>query len=76
MAVEDLRIYRDVYYLDPKNLGVAWETPHIMGLSAEKNGEAFVVLGDNPHVSADSRHWVQRCIDRRQLSGKVLLLKW
>ena len=76
VAVEDLKVYRDLYYLDPDNLGIAWEAPRVDGVPAKQTGEAYLVLGDNSHASADSRHWSRPYIDRRQLRGKVLRLQW
>jgi signal peptidase I len=44
----DLRAYRDIYYLPPDNRP-SWS----IGIPAGH----YVVLGDNPHDSADSRLW-------------------
>lgn len=47
--IERLRLYRDLYYLDPRNLGVAWQARRPLG-----DDELFV-LGDNVPISRDSR---------------------
>jgi len=49
LKVTNLRIYRDIYYLDPLNTGRPWK-------SSEPIAPGFIaVLGDNAPASTDSR---------------------
>ncbi len=50
LKVTNLRVYRDIYHLDPAGTGRAWEAE-----SAVPRGHV-AVLGDNPPISIDSRH--------------------
>ena len=73
LAVEDLRIYRDIYYTGELFAGVrrpfAVEEPFTL-----REGE-FFVLGDNSPVSNDSRFWNDRPVVRRgQFLGKPFLV--
>ncbi len=47
--LEDLMVYRDVYYYWPKRLGTTWRV--------EIPDGHYVMLGDNTQDSADSRDW-------------------
>lgn len=61
--IKDLRVYRDIYWLDPPGLNRPWqvETP----LSENE----YFLLGDNVPVSTDSRHLGPA--PRHQLRGIV-----
>lgn len=75
VQVTELRVYRDIFYLDPRNLGGVWETADHSRNTSEPTVETYFLLGDNPYVSADSRHWPGPGVPRGQLCGKVLLLR-
>lgn len=59
----DLRILRDIYYLDPHNRSRPWQ-PGVLG------EDEYALLGDNPPLSIDSRMW-ERGIKREEILGKV-----
>jgi signal peptidase I len=50
-AVTNLRIWRDLYYLEPMGTVRPWQAEQ--SLSADE----VALLGDNPPVSIDARHW-------------------
>jgi hypothetical protein len=68
LRVTDLRILRDVYYVDPWSVGQRWETPTVAGPGQ------YVVLGDNPAVSDDSRKWESPWLLERSILGRVIPL--
>ncbi len=51
LAVDELRVWRDVYYLAPNRTGSDWSAP------PEMAANSVALLGDNTTVSVDSRHW-------------------
>ena len=51
MYVDELRVWRDIYYLAPDGTSREWTAPDPPG-----NGRV-VLLGDNASVSIDSRQW-------------------
>lgn len=51
LAVEELRVWRDVYYLSPDGTGNDWTLPPAAA------ADSLALLGDNTSVSVDSRHW-------------------
>jgi signal peptidase I len=51
LAVDELRVWRDIYYLAPDGTGGDWEQ------SPESAESSLALLGDNTSVSVDSRHW-------------------
>ncbi|MCA8998408.1 MAG: signal peptidase I [Planctomycetaceae bacterium] len=63
--IENLRLYRDVYYTPKPNPGKA---------SFELSNDAFFVLGDNSPVSVDSRVWDDPEVPRDALIGKPLVV--
>jgi signal peptidase I len=69
VAIHDLLIRRDVYYLDYANTGEPWQLPKTI-----PEGSYFV-LGDNPSLSEDSRHWKVPCISLKAIRGKVMARK-
>jgi signal peptidase I len=66
LNVRDLRIHRDVYYLDPHNTGQPWKMPHALG------PQHWLLLGDNVPISRDGRHGRSPGLDQRFLRGRVL----
>ena len=67
--VEDLRLYRDVYYARPPGFR------HCRGIGrpAQLGEGEFYVLGDNSPASEDSRQWPEAgTVDAKLLLGKPL----
>lgn len=65
-SVENVRIYRDIYYLNPFQGDWAWNS---MGPLAD---ESYLLLGDNTPLSNDSRHWKTPGLHRNLFVGRVL----
>lgn len=65
-AATELRILRDIHYLDPFNTGRPWTDDRQLA-----EGEYFV-LGDNVPVSVDSRFWKSGSVRRQTLLGRVV----
>lgn len=61
--LQDLRVLRDIYYLDPHHRGGIWQPPPL-------GKDEYALLGDNPPLSIDSRAW-ERGIRRGNILGKV-----
>jgi hypothetical protein len=68
LEVAQLRVWRDIYYLDPQGLPRAWE--------ATLGAESVVLLGDNSPASIDSRHWEPPGIPRTAILGRVYRAFW
>jgi type IV secretory pathway protease TraF len=64
VSVEHLRIYRDLYYLDPRGLDIAWQAQRPLA-----DDEVFV-LGDNVPISRDSRAY-SRPLKRKAVLGSI-----
>jgi signal peptidase I len=56
VAVEDLRIYRDVYYTRP----IGWDNRWAQDKPVRLGDNEYFVLGDNSSISEDSRTWPGR----------------
>jgi hypothetical protein len=69
LAVDELRVWRDVYYLAPDGTGKDWSLP--TGAAAD----SLALLGDNTTVSVDSRQW-QTGVWPRQVRGLVYKPFW
>ena len=62
-----LKVFRDIYYLDPSGANRDWMLATALG------SNEYFVLGDNPVVSTDSRHWRKTYpLLRKFILGKVL----
>jgi len=70
LEVNDLRVWRDVFYLDPQGLPRPWSVP------AKLSPDQFVLLGDNQPVSIDSRHWQPPAVPRNRILGRVYRPFW
>lgn len=53
LVIENLRLFRDVYYTQPTGFRARWGVGRPVQLGADE----FFVLGDNSVVSEDSRTW-------------------
>ncbi|HUE70162.1 MAG TPA: S26 family signal peptidase [Pirellulaceae bacterium] len=65
--VRHLRVWRDAYLLEPNGTDRPWTARQPLA-----EGEIFV-LGDNPPVSIDSRHWQPSGISRGRIRGMVIV---
>jgi signal peptidase I len=65
-SVAKLRVYRDIFYLNPFRGDWTWAGPAPLG------DDAYLLLGDNTPLSNDSRHWSVPGLRREQIVGKVL----
>jgi hypothetical protein len=70
LEVNDLRVWRDIYYLGPQGL------PRIWSVAAKLGADEFVLLGDNQPVSIDSRHWQSPTVARIHILGRVYRPFW
>ena len=64
-AVRKLRVWRDIYLLEPRGTGRPWSAGRRLGK------DQYFVLGDNQSVSIDSRHWESGGIELQTLRGVV-----
>lgn len=51
VEVANLQVWRDIHYLEPLGTARAWQA------DAPLAAGEYALLGDNPPVSTDSRHW-------------------
>jgi len=70
VKVTQLRVWRDVYYLDPLGLDRPWEAPRSAA------SDQFALLGDNPPVSIDSRQWEPPLVPVSAIRGVVYRAFW
>jgi signal peptidase I len=69
VTIEQLRLFRDVYYTRPP--GTFWNQD--AGASVQLGADEYFVLGDNSPLSQDSRHWDKGgAIEAKFLLGKPL----
>jgi signal peptidase I len=66
VAIREIVIKRDIYYLDPANIGRAWQSPTAV------EDRSYFMLGDNPSLSEDSRQWKEPFIPITAIRGKVI----
>lgn len=69
VKVEDLSVWRDVYYRHPQELDAPWS----LGRPLE-DGE-YLLLGDHSVISMDSRQW-GRGVKRDEIVGRAATLDW
>ena len=70
LEIDQLRVWRDIHYLDPQGLPRPWTT------AAPLADGHFALLGDNQPVSIDSRHWEPVGIARHAILGHVYKPFW
>jgi len=71
VVLEELRVYRDVYYTDPIGLQGRWALEEPVKLESDQ----YFVLGDNSPISNDGRTWSEGpAISAKLLLGKPLLV--
>lgn len=69
VEISQLRVWRDIYLLNPQGLPRLWESESI-------SPQHVVLLGDNPPVSIDSRHWQPAGIPPGDILGLVRQPFW
>jgi hypothetical protein len=69
MEVSELKVWRDLYYLDPEDTGADWEAERPLAAGS------YALLGDNIPVSIDSRQWSQG-VARDSIRGIVYRPFW
>jgi signal peptidase I len=65
ILIDDLKVWRDIYYLDPSALSRDWQAERPLA------ADEYALLGDNQPVSLDSRQWARAGISRRTILGLV-----
>ncbi len=71
VVVEQLRLYRDIYYTRPSGVHARWAFSEPVQLGPDE----FFVLGDNSPVSEDSRTWpAGPAVPATSLVGRPLLV--
>lgn len=70
VVLEHLRVWRDLYYLDPQGLSRPWDEP------SREELHGLFLLGDNPPVSVDSRHWQPSRVALGNVLGRVYPAFW
>ncbi len=70
IQIDNLKVWRDVYYLDPQGLSRDWTA------GARLGADEYFLLGDNQPVSIDSRHWEPPSVLRRAIVGHVYRSFW
>jgi signal peptidase I len=71
IVLENLKVYRDVYYTSPSSATAAADPPNGVALAENE----FFVLGDNSPISEDSRTWSKaRAVAAHLLLGRPLLV--
>ncbi len=71
VVVEQMQLYRDVYYARPSGIHARWG----IGEPVQLGPDEFFVLGDNSPVSEDSRTWPEGpAVAASLLTGRPLLV--
>ncbi len=65
LEINDLKVWRDIYYLDPQGLSRDWQMDCPLGPNE------YALLGDNQPVSVDSRQWEPGAVKRNAILGLV-----
>lgn len=73
-TVQELRLYRDVYYQPRSDETAESQDDHSKPVRYRPGSDAFFVLGDNSAVSIDSRVWKRPGVPREALIGKPFLV--
>ncbi|WP_425617027.1 signal peptidase I [Anatilimnocola sp. NA78] len=70
IRISKLKVYRDLYYLEPGNTGASWHAERPIPANH------YFALGDNPPASSDSREWVQAEVPLGKIQGRVMKPFW
>jgi hypothetical protein len=66
LEITRLMVWRDAYLLEPNGTDRDWEMQRPLGT------DEFLLLGDNPPISIDGRHWKSPGLSRSRVRGVVL----
>ncbi len=74
LIVEDVRVYRDIYYTHPYGTSPPGGVPNAENtVPVQLAADEYYVLGDNSPISSDSRNWPGRAaVAAKMLVGKPL----
>jgi signal peptidase I len=70
LKVAQVKVWRDIYYLEPRGTGGEWQAAQPLG------PQQIGLLGDNPPVSIDSRNWPEVGVTRQSILGHVYRPFW
>jgi len=70
IRISQARVYRDIYYLEPLSTARDWEAEQPVP------SHHYLVLGDNPPVSTDSRQWPHAEVPRSSIRGRIIRPWW
>ncbi len=70
IRISQARVFRDIYYLEPLNTARPWHAERPIPANH------YLVLGDNPPVSIDSRQWPQAEVPLSAIRGRVIRPWW
>jgi hypothetical protein len=65
LTIDNLRVWRDIYYLDPQGLPRRWQADSALPQWC------FAALGDNQPISIDSRQWQPPGVPLSSILGRV-----
>jgi ribosomal protein S27E len=70
IRISQARVLRDIYYLEPGNTSAPWHADERVPAGH------YLVLGDNPTISTDSRQWPHPEVSRTNVLGRVTQPFW
>ncbi|QDU27406.1 signal peptidase I [Anatilimnocola aggregata] len=70
IRISKVKVWRDIYYLEPLNTARAWHAEEVVP------PHHYLVLGDNPTVSIDSRQWPHAEVPLANILGRVVRPFW
>ena len=71
VTLSELQVWRDIHYLEPLGTPRSWQADQPLAK------DEYALLGDNPPVSTDSRHWPDSGgVPRADVLGRVVRPFW
>ena len=70
IRISHAKVYRDIYYLEPLSTDGPWHADEPIPANH------YLVLGDNPPVSVDSRQWPHAEVPLAAIRGRVIRPWW